>query len=258
MTREEYLAQFERHLIVGEPKRNELIAELSTHLDELTDHDDALTIIGNPKRLADKYGRTHIGFFRTWRRLLITPVVTAVALAALELGMQAIKSRFFSENYEILDTLNQLMFNTELYTCLIVAGILGKTAAKFNGRAYAFSWLSLVTWVTTYGSVLWIVRGSEAFNSFFASSMMTLGLMAVGMVSAFLSSNIRITNRSQQRLQITLELSVAVLVGFLSFMMLTFMSLMDLAGGTFIPVIIGEGAIAWFFIRRLLRYRIKQ
>lgn len=87
MTRGAFFAQFERHLLVGKPKREEIIAELQSHLAELSKSADPSVAIGDPKQLAREYNRTHLGFFSTWLRLLLP-------MPLLWLGMMA--TVFFS------------------------------------------------------------------------------------------------------------------------------------------------------------------
>lgn len=65
MTPHQYLATFEQHLRVGEPKRGELLAELQDHLNE-----NNILHSDNPTLLAEKYNNTHLGIFSSWKRLV--------------------------------------------------------------------------------------------------------------------------------------------------------------------------------------------
>ncbi len=86
MTKETYLAEFERHLRVGDTKRGDIIAELNTHLEELSSNEHPETVLGDPKPLATRYNRTHIGFFSSDARIAATPF----AIAALNLAFMII------------------------------------------------------------------------------------------------------------------------------------------------------------------------
>lgn len=76
MTKQEYIAEFEKHLRVAEPKRGEILVELNAHLDELESSADITEVMGKPNELAGKYGRVHIGFFYKPWRLFTIPVIT--------------------------------------------------------------------------------------------------------------------------------------------------------------------------------------
>ena len=71
VTKAEYLAQFERHLRVGAPKRPEIVAEVKSHFEE----NGQASTFGNPKRLADRFNRIHLGFFYNFRRLIAVPII---------------------------------------------------------------------------------------------------------------------------------------------------------------------------------------
>lgn len=72
MTRDEFLTQFEKHLLVGEPKRSELIAEITHHLT-----DDPTSQTSDPVALAKKLNRTHLGIFSSWSRLVWLALIMA-------------------------------------------------------------------------------------------------------------------------------------------------------------------------------------
>lgn len=75
MTSQEYLQSFQRHLRVAEPKRSEIIAEIKTHLFESQNSGD----FGDPKRLAARYNRTHIGFWYSEFKVSVTLVLWCFA-----------------------------------------------------------------------------------------------------------------------------------------------------------------------------------
>lgn len=81
MTKTGYITDFERHLRVAEPKRNEILAELKTHLEEAENP----KILGNPKRLARSYNRTHIGLLFSPLRIHLAIIFIAFAFSLAHL-----------------------------------------------------------------------------------------------------------------------------------------------------------------------------
>jgi len=65
MTNEQFLTTFQTHLNVGGPERDEIIAEMKSHLEE-----EMAEKLGDPKQLAEKSNRVHLGLFSSMRKLL--------------------------------------------------------------------------------------------------------------------------------------------------------------------------------------------
>lgn len=73
MTNEQFLITFERHLNVGGPQREEIIAELNSHLKEQSPEK-----LGDPKELARKSNRVHIGWLSSFSQLLVIRLLSFV------------------------------------------------------------------------------------------------------------------------------------------------------------------------------------
>ncbi len=65
MTNEQFLTTFQHHLNVGGPQRDEIIAEITNHLEE-----ESPEKLGDPKKLASKSNRVHLGFISSFKMLL--------------------------------------------------------------------------------------------------------------------------------------------------------------------------------------------
>lgn len=87
MTHQEFLSTFTKHLYVGGTKRNELIHELETHLEELAPSESPVVKIGNPRHLARRYNSEHLGLLGSIGFMYSLPIV-AVLLAMSWLVVQ--------------------------------------------------------------------------------------------------------------------------------------------------------------------------
>lgn len=98
MTREYFITEFERHLRVAEPKWGEIIAELKTHIDELPDDNQPAIALGDPKQLAARYNRTHVGWLTEFRMALLIIVATFVPLFIHQYFIDILRTRYLTFN----------------------------------------------------------------------------------------------------------------------------------------------------------------
>lgn len=89
MTREQFLATFQKHLRVAEPKRSEIITELQTHLDDVGSN---LRELGDPGRLARHYDATHVGPWAAGPWLYMTPVLLILGFLPVRYTLMSILS----------------------------------------------------------------------------------------------------------------------------------------------------------------------
>lgn len=73
MTTQQFLEVFQRHLTVGGPKREEIIREVTSHLQE-----QSADKLGDPVALAKKLNRVHVGFLSSLRSLAVVATATTV------------------------------------------------------------------------------------------------------------------------------------------------------------------------------------
>jgi hypothetical protein len=73
MTKEQFLEVYNRHLNIGGRKRDEVVAEVASHLQE-----ESADKLGDPVLLARNTNRVHLGFFASFRSLAIAAVITTV------------------------------------------------------------------------------------------------------------------------------------------------------------------------------------
>lgn len=78
MTHQEFLSTFTKHLYVGGTKRNELIHELETHLEELAPSESPVVKIGNPRHLARRYNSEHLGLLGSIGFMYSLPILVAL------------------------------------------------------------------------------------------------------------------------------------------------------------------------------------
>lgn len=103
MTKDVFFKNFEHHLLIGSPKREEILAELKTHFDELG-MDDPM-VLGDPKALARKYNRTHLGLVYSPVRLFAIPVVVSAVIYLINFLAERLTMNVsrIVEGQEILD-----------------------------------------------------------------------------------------------------------------------------------------------------------
>jgi len=73
MTNDQFLQMFNRCLVVGGRKRDEIVAEVASHLQE-----QSADKLGDPALLARKINRVHLGFFASFRSLAIAAAITTI------------------------------------------------------------------------------------------------------------------------------------------------------------------------------------
>lgn len=78
MTNEQFLHDFSRHLAVGGPKRDEIVAEVTSHLQE-----QSADKLGDPQLLAHKTNRVHVGLFPSFQSLAIAAAITTLLFDVL-------------------------------------------------------------------------------------------------------------------------------------------------------------------------------
>ncbi len=85
MNQAEFLSIFEKYLIVGQPRRSEILAELKNHIDELGETGGIERLLGEPSRLAERYNRTHVGVLSTPWLILSIPILAVGLITGLKI-----------------------------------------------------------------------------------------------------------------------------------------------------------------------------
>jgi hypothetical protein len=78
MTNEQFLQAFNRHLVVGGLKRDEIIAEVTSHLQE-----QSADKLGDPVLLAHRTNHVHLGFFASFQSLAVTAAIITLLFDVL-------------------------------------------------------------------------------------------------------------------------------------------------------------------------------
>ncbi|MDP2684479.1 MAG: hypothetical protein Q8P20_05490 [bacterium] len=73
MTNEQFLKDLQHHLEVGGPQREEIVREVTSHLQE-----QSAEQLGDSAVVARKMNRVHLGFFASFRSLAIAAAITTV------------------------------------------------------------------------------------------------------------------------------------------------------------------------------------
>ncbi|MFA5051436.1 MAG: hypothetical protein WC544_00035 [Patescibacteria group bacterium] len=73
MTDEQFVKDFQLYLEVGGPLRQEIVREVTSHLQE-----QSADQLGNPSVMAKKMNRVHLGLFASFQSLAITAAITTV------------------------------------------------------------------------------------------------------------------------------------------------------------------------------------
>jgi hypothetical protein len=139
MTNNQFLTAFQHHLNVGGPQRDEIIAEMKSHLEE-----EGTKKLGDPKMLAQKSNRVHLGFFSSFKMLLW---LRMTVFLVFESGWLLVSLQYFSSSpareWWWVYSVNII---TQLFPALVF--IYGSyLIGHFRRR-----WLTLATWVATFAA----------------------------------------------------------------------------------------------------------
>lgn len=175
MTKEVFFKEFERHLLVGSPKREEILAELKTHMDELRAVDAAE--LGNPKSLARQYNRTHVGLLGSRIRMFGFVTLTGLLLGLLDFANWIGWKVFWRPDMSSLSSLRghvPVLFLTlsdqkmwlQFVFPLITAFFLGWTLTRVHrsGRLYFFLTATGLFAGTLFGSITSLYQGPSWDN----------------------------------------------------------------------------------------------
>lgn len=125
----QYVTEFEHHLRVGEPKRSEIIAELNTHLDELSQNESPEAALGDPRTLAAKYNRIHIGFFSSPLRIAISLLAVFIFLESANEYNWFLMNRLFYSTAD-LQLYGVILFDAFVMLPSILLILIGRAAAR--------------------------------------------------------------------------------------------------------------------------------
>ena len=114
-----FLKKFKHLLLIGGKKREEVIAEIYTHLNELKEKTDTEKSFGDPRRLAIKLNRIHIGFFSSYFRLFGFPVFLAILIVLISYINNTIQPP--SQSVELV--VNQMTIHTSAIPFSVISFI---------------------------------------------------------------------------------------------------------------------------------------
>lgn len=171
-----FLISFSRRLLVGPPKREEILAELKTHLDDLGANDP--TTLGDPKALARQYNETHVGLLGSYPRMFGLVMAAGLLIWTLDFINWTGWNTYWKPEMRNLSSLNGyvpqwliLYSNQEMWIKLLlpmlVAFILGWVLPRVwrNGRLVMM--LLICGWLTgtLFGSITSWYRGADYENT---------------------------------------------------------------------------------------------
>lgn len=269
MTNHNFLSDFEHHLLVGEPKRGEILAELKTHLDDLNGA-DPLTL-GSPKCLAQAESRIYLRFLCSPLLLFAMPVLMLIILTALKVfaSVETSAQLFDGPGTEPLN--NILFFVSWMLPCTVTA-LVGWTIARMHHPAQWALCLLILTLIT--GTVLGVLYNYTNLDDWEAPQTLG-GMFGLSFITAFfqtlwfgaIGSGIIILAAPRQngtprfiRAQTELQLLVAVfgILGSLVFIIWWYQ--MDIDGANFVlpylPALLGLGVLAPYFVKRYRKWRM--
>lgn len=185
MTATTFFVQFERSLRVGEPKRAEIIAELRTHFDE---HGSDPATLGDPKRLAQQYNRTHVGILGEQPYLHLTPIVTLLAIFFIHAIRLSLWQHGILNSYVESNEIVAFEFWITLCVPFVVAFFVGRALIRTYRPIADFFGLiiSSFTFGILFGVLYNIIAGPEPFygpNTI--RDMFSVSAFQTGIVSLF-------------------------------------------------------------------------
>lgn len=220
MTSEQFLAQFEAHLRVAEPKRSEIVAETESHIAERQE-------LGDPKTIAQALNRVHLGIIHTENRLVIAAIALPVLQTLWAIG-DIIYTRT-SGHSSISDSAGfTLTFYFWFFGPAIIALYLGRLMARWHSPARLFMriWVAVIMVCSFLGIMKDLFMGQAdldvpntvgglLLSAFFTSVAVSTFSAAFAMIGIFLASNspVRIHGQEQkhQRFQLMLASSFALI-----------------------------------------------
>ncbi len=275
MTKDTFFKNFEHHLLVGSPKREEILAELKTHMGELESDDSA--VLGNPKVLAWQYNRTHIGFLGSHAKMFGLIVLTGFLLWLLDFINWTGWNMYWKPEMRDLRSLNGyvpqwliLYSNQDMWIKLLLPVLVGFVLGWILPRVWKNARLMLMLLITGWlvgtilGSATSWYRGpdyentatglaviSQSFTIAFYGSITWLLAAAFGSILSPLPEG-RATKTRQYQLGIQTVLATTLTFLFALFFGLTVFNNFGLAPGSVLFVLFALSLQAT--IRRLLEF----
>lgn len=231
MNSSEYIATFSNFLQTGHLQRQEIIDELKTHLDELPNGArDIDTQLGNPKLLAQKYDRVHLGIFHTPRRIYWT-IFSALAFYYLNQILNVITGAYgpLRLSPQPPDAINAWQYlansfsNSLIFILpLVVVIVVGRVIAKMNepwrifkkGVVLAFAGILAINVVNYIFERISFDPLTLPGNLMF-SVMFTIFLAIMAILVMIVSTPIAITTKKMIHTRFSLEIII-----FLSLLLL--------------------------------------
>lgn len=202
MTSEEFLRVFEKHLLVGEPKRSEILVELHNHFTE-----DAQALLGNPTKLAREENRLNLGLLHSQTRLFLVPVIV-VGLGALIQMMDVYIGKTSSLSSRLLpEWLDSILFFYVRFVLPISFALsVGWTVARMHTPARLFARVMVFTFIigalagipVDYYTGLQDLDIPDTLGRVIASSFMISALIT-GFFSAFAFAGVFMSSHSPSR-----------------------------------------------------------
>ncbi len=157
-----YISIFERHLLVGEPKRGEILAELSQHIKELKPDADIIASIGNPNQLARTYNRTHIGLLHSRVLLFLMPLVSIFLAYASAIIAHRLEWVCIPNSYGGCSTpLTIVPFFALAGLLIMICIAIGRALTRMYKRGQNMIMLALILFVVSTGLQLYQDWGSQ-------------------------------------------------------------------------------------------------
>lgn len=184
MDQADYLAAFEKHLLVSSPKREEILAELSTHLGEKGN-------LGNPRQLAEEENRAHIGWFFDPVRLYFLPVVIMALLAAIKALMQAsmILAMAAARDFSEVQSYAGWRTGVSIGVCVGAAIVVGRILPRIqngNAKLARLGWILLATVLAYHVINIWWLDGE--YRNLHYNNIALGALVAQFIVSPFVTA----------------------------------------------------------------------
>jgi hypothetical protein len=155
MTNEQFLTTFQHHLNVGGQQREEIIAEVKSHLEE-----EGPEKIGDPKLLAQKSNRVHLGFFSSFAKLLWLRLITFLIFEFIYFIFYLLtksQSLFYwlDRGTYIFEFLPSVIF---LFGCLML-------------RHMHRRWIYTIVWAATFAAGICILGAIGSVNGYYGTGI---------------------------------------------------------------------------------------
>ncbi len=262
MTAAQFKDEFSRALQIGGWRREEIVEEITSHVDE----SDQSIPLGTPRDIAHQLDAVHLGWWRTPARVILLPVAGVFFLTGLRLALTYATDHKLVPSVTHVDDFTGaiLFFYLWLYIPSLIALLTGFFISRLHRPARVMMW----AWIATIlvGFLLGVpadiqtgiqdidvpdTLGGLFFSSLFVSIVKSTFFMVIAMVPTCVGQHILSTQQKRSREVARWQASIRAILTFVAIAWpsaLFFSSLLFVSPAISIPFVALQ---AWLLVSAL-------